>query len=336
MSQRTYPQAGYLQPNYSSTNSITCSVQSINILYKKNLPLENRYQIHSPYTNEKLVNGGNVAGPSQYQLNMRRKAEILQYKNNSSNNAKLTKAQSFSQSMRGNTKRNNINNSSDCFSATPSTSSGIPGPLTFLKFDNSIPLYMYNESNPLSISDEKIQLPTWNVSTEQDIFIPYDTLTNFFSLYIHVVENTFTTFNFQFPVSLYLQGTNATPIIESTDFKVDQFDFKVLFDKQPLNITFDSNFNTLENNYISVSDASGDFFAIQYIGMLSITNLRLPTQYGFVYDFAFNFVTSNINIPGYTKGVFINSSGPAQSSLNCNIISNHSSANFQQLLIEEI
>ena len=93
---------------------------------------------------------------TKYQLDMRRKAEILKYNKNNKTN-KMTKAQEWSSIVNGNGPVNQsrinaiINNNNpecpdDLLIPTPTSSSDIPGPIINLVYDETVPLYNYNKN----------------------------------------------------------------------------------------------------------------------------------------------------------------------------------------------
>lgn len=92
---------------------------------------------------------------TKYQLDMRRKAEILKYKSNKQNSKtnNLTKTQIYVNAVNG---YNNIGKSTvdkilngettcpnDDLIPTPTSSSDIPGPIIYLINDETVPLYNY-------------------------------------------------------------------------------------------------------------------------------------------------------------------------------------------------
>ena len=92
---------------------------------------------------------------TKYQLDMRRKAEILKYKSNKQNSKtnNLTKAQIFVNVVKGynNMGQSTVNKISkgeitcpnDDLIPTPTSSSDIPGPIIYLINDETVPLYNY-------------------------------------------------------------------------------------------------------------------------------------------------------------------------------------------------
>lgn len=95
---------------------------------------------------------------TQYQLDMRRKAEILKYKNNisSTKTSDPTKKQNFSYIVNRNARGGVPASLSQQCSQTddgastplPSYYSGVPGPITMLFNDPTIPLYKYSSAIP--------------------------------------------------------------------------------------------------------------------------------------------------------------------------------------------
>ena len=305
---RTFPKAGYLQTDVS--NILCGSAINTRNTYIKNQPKPIRLKITSPYTGKLLEQGGSST-VTQEQLDMRRKVEILQHKKNSSNNARLTKSQAFSRLINAPFRQRAQQNSTDGCKNKPtlSTSADVPGPPIVLQLDENVELYNYAEPQQArSIFESEETIQPWNVNVNTNVFADNDVATNLFTLYINRIENTFTSYSFQFPIALYIQGNASGTTSES--FHIRNFSFQVLFDGAPLEISFSSNIAELQNRYLTITNetnaTNGDFFAYQYIGVLEINNLTLPTQYGFVYDFSFKFQISTISTINANTGVFMN------------------------------
>lgn len=111
----------------------------------------NRIEISSPYQNNNVT---------AYDLNMRRKIEILKYNNSTTTNqinSKLTKKQQYVNNTRNNNNNITSTNITTCNSiSTPSSSADIPGPLTYLTLDKNVPLY--NFKSHLTRNYEEIKL----------------------------------------------------------------------------------------------------------------------------------------------------------------------------------
>ena len=143
-----------LSQNLISTNA--CKSQSyINlVLQRKRAQLYNipptRYDnlVTNPYIKINPSTGNFL---TNFDVSMRRKAEILKYSNNTSSTKSnnLTKAQIWSQIVNGKSNRQYsqayINSNPapcpDTIVYTPSTASGVPGPPVLLYEDDNVPLY---------------------------------------------------------------------------------------------------------------------------------------------------------------------------------------------------
>lgn len=121
---------------------------------------------------------------TQYQLDMRRKIEILKYDSNRSTTKtnNFTKAEKWKQLVSkklqartySNEYFNNVNNQNtidiSCdLVPTPSTACDIPGPLFYLQLDTNVPLYNYShELINVGIIDEQTQ-KQWDLTTYYDV-----------------------------------------------------------------------------------------------------------------------------------------------------------------------
>jgi hypothetical protein len=174
--------------------TIDCSAVSSVILQRKenalyNIP-PNRYSLQSPYPSF-----------SQTQLNMRRKVEILKYTNNGQGSAKgnrLSKNQEWSILARGSgnsgLSQNAILSSStstttciaDELKITSNDKCDVPGPLIYLQYDPTVPLYNFTASTPITsglpISNSNgssTDIAIWKAYTTNTLFFDDETLWTF-------------------------------------------------------------------------------------------------------------------------------------------------------------
>lgn len=119
----------------TTNDEIIC--KSIQNDISNNTYVKNRLEIVSPYP---LYD--------EYELNMRRKAEILKYNNNK--NISNTKKQKNANSLKGYKQYNILTNNCEYIDELkvykPSYYSNVPGN-TLLYYNKNIPLYKYNSSN---------------------------------------------------------------------------------------------------------------------------------------------------------------------------------------------
>ncbi len=182
-----------------------------------------RTEIISPY-------GGQY---TQYDLNMRRKAEILKYAGNQSStktNA-LTKREKFALLARGNSARaypSTINVDAACaqnlaqIQYTPSYYSDVPGPTTLLYEDDSVPLYMFatNERN-YGILETSDTGEFQNVGVPNIEYLPTTPVAE--SLLLTQIVRPFVNYpyySFQLlcPIGIHIKGTASSPPPTSLSF----------------------------------------------------------------------------------------------------------------------
>ena len=287
---------------------------------------------------------------TQDQLNMRRKAEILQYqpKKQSTQQNGITKSQKFAQIVNGGSESNNSSTSStttcnDGIIYTPSTSCGVPGPVQNLYLDPSIPLYNYPSErtyNLIKTTDDR----KWNVTYETDVVCDIVNVTesSLASIYIRDgIDEKDYTFTLSIPVNIVLAGTNTSRGYD-LDFSRNVVDIALNnatvyvyyndislntsgISKQVVPSTDRSNVSDLSLNTIGTADNTA-FSANVFSGELVFGNIQLYTAPGYVYDFKVS-INGNLDVndPDYIESdyfspmsyaVVLNSTS-ADSSYNC-------------------
>ena len=248
------------------------------------------------------------------ELDMRRKVEVLKYNANNSNTQtnRFTKAEIFAQAVSGkyqqrtysnlyiteNIVNNQLNACPTVF--TPTSASGVPGPVVYLYEDNNVPLYKYtaNIDANYGILTQGINPydKTWDYTTTETNKIATDSkgtiITSIFILYQDVYVKTF---SIQVPIGLSFSGkttatatTSANTITIQTAFTNTSFPTVPYYNtdivNQPPNKTITYNF-TSRQIVITVDKLNSiNFNGICYLGTLTISNITLPIQKGFIYD----------------------------------------------------
>lgn len=247
-----------------------------------------RYEgVASPYLQNISMKG---RPPTQQELDMRRKAEILQY--NKNNNSKLTGKQKYTQivsavrTRRGATDVSGNLFISDCpndlYIPTPSSSSDVPGPVIMLYYDPAIPLYKYADNT--SINGEVIY-PTqpWSYSIANDIPIyttingvnTYNEMTDLLRIAIIKPNDTTIRLNMTIPVGVRVVGTaNTTATLSSANVEI-------AYNKMPLSIVEPT--ISIATSTITITKTGSSFEATQYLGTAVITDLRLPAYAGYIF-----------------------------------------------------
>jgi hypothetical protein len=278
-----------------------------------------RYTPISPYN-------GSI---TQYDLDMRRKAEILKYNKNS--NGKFTKKQSWAQTVAGSLQRRTysqtaiqyISSGGQCEDVStlpmPTSSSGVPGPVINLYYDPAIPLYNYSTTPQAYGTENYEDNDMWLVKSDSNINSLTPTV---FTLNIRKpIDKTVYSYSFSVPIALYISGYNINQISGSdvsgnftVAISVDSVSVK--YGGQPIIITQPTisyanliqNVAGKTNSYIN----EGTFNGILYIGTIAVSNLVLLTNPETTYDILFNYKVeflTQTNIYNIKASLYTNFSG---------------------------
>jgi hypothetical protein len=243
---------------------------------------------------------------TQEQLNMRRKAEILQYNANNQNTKQngTTQKQAFSYLVNNphiSASTNSLINRKVCdrnLLPIPTSSSDVPGPIMDLYMDPSIPLYNYNDNRSYNLY---IQTDTreWNIFTYTDVEMSSTDDKTIMSIYIRDgIKKDYTTFSLIEPVAITVSGTNNTITDYDLDFSrntvsitVTQVIFQIHYNNTPIQtITVNNPTNAQTTNKLSVmylnttNSGSYPFSANIFIGNLELNDIFLYTPPGIIYD----------------------------------------------------
>ena len=263
------------------------------------------------------------------QLDMRRKAEILKYNGNASNSKtnNFTKVEKYKQLVSGKSSfsQENLlsiaNGTITCnvntIIPTPTSSCDVPGPVISLYLDPSIPLYHYtNPTNYGVINSQDNSL--WTTYTTPDVQMEQNTITELFSIYIH---NSITqpryTYTFSTPVSIYVKGqaTTTNYYVNATINNVYiyvYYNSTLVVTNDPNMIGTSTSVPIITSDFISLgvkTTTTSSFSAVFYSGVLTISNIELFVQPGFIYDVKLVFgltLTYNKNITIYSYGTYCN------------------------------
>jgi len=240
---------------------------------------------------------------------------------------------------------------------TPSSSSGVPGPIVNLYLDENVPLYNYasNTRNYAIINTQTTD--QWNTFTTTDISFNDNIVTTLFKLVINnPIAKTSYVYNIQTPISLYFRGNllptaySSSVNLRNNTVKIQNISITVLYNDQQ--IVFDASKNQVPifspvTNYETIGfDVSmspyNSYRGIKgqiYLGMLNVSNINLQTQPGYIYDVKLTFtMASTLNafylsyFSDFTSGILCNSSNTQTSNTNCTIKNNFFSQRSNFLL----
>ena len=377
-----------------------------------------RYNIVSPYNGKY----------TQFQLDMRRKAEVLQYKNNASSTKtnNLTRSQIWTQMARGNSNTQisnfpsvnltiidylgnyqtiniqypntirqspstqyllgsdgnilrdpfgkplinknayrivgqngyydihiNVNDAASCAQdasiLTPTTSSDVPGPIMYLNYDETVPLYNYSKKTASFSYDTTLpNANKWLFNPDTNILLNNGSIKSFLSLLItSQIDQSSYNYSLRIPFSMFITGTNISegvfndpsnnPIyfpnlvlgINSLVFNVKYSEKELTFQNNPtISIQCYNNINNgNHNNPVSLeyndgvynvpntanlyplqldvsfsvppTNVNDSYYANVYSGIIDISNILLPTEPGYIYDFYLQMNTTNIQFITY-------------------------------------
>ncbi len=260
-------------------------------------------------------------GLTPYQLDMRRKAEILQYKKNDTGST--TKKQSFVNVVKGASQRRtysktyieNLSGNTSC-PPTISTAANIPGPAFYLFLDPTVPLYNYVISSTYATENSEDTETKWIYDNNYNIISNFPKL---FTLNIQKpIDQNLYTYTFSTSIGLHVTGNSIghPDIVDisgtfSTKIFTSDINIEVRYGNVPITlisepiITFGAGF---------ITDLSGNSFSYKtpntfggniYLGNMTVSNLSLVTSPGFTYDIYVKYIPSNTfeNIDNYNSTV---------------------------------
>uniref|UniRef100_A0A6C0DSJ0 Uncharacterized protein n=1 Tax=viral metagenome TaxID=1070528 RepID=A0A6C0DSJ0_9ZZZZ len=296
---------------------------------------------------------------TKQQFDMRRKAEILKYKNPTQSN-RQTRAQRWANIVNGKAQSNSypdihltqkrvdsfgnvtytpitvkypdyytsvydISNHGfvytivpnarlcvqDLLIPTPTSSSDVPGPIMNLYYDANVPLYNYVNNRNYGILNNDSKSSMWKIISPENTLVPNSVQTHVMYLYIKDgIDNPAYLFNIDIPIAMYIGAVTeynytsapsdfnitASLNINSSDIVVYYNDLAVQTNnlKSP-NYKINSHpVNTTTTSFSFDVSYNSSYQAIYNIGTLSLSNLLLYTQPGYIYDIQ---ITCTINAP---------------------------------------
>jgi hypothetical protein len=289
-----------------------CRQRQIFLMATASLP-KNRIEMQaSPYVNTSYT---------QSKLDMRRKAEILQHNRNASKIGGLSQSQKYANAINKNAKAVTTTCGSDLYLPSLSSSCDVPGPVITLQYDKDIPLYNYAKNTDAYgiLAPDTIGKWVDEVYNNIPAFTGIET-TFINSLAIGVLDTNPTSFTINVPIGIYVEGI-ATGASATGSVKLSSVVITVYYNNALVTLTtaptIRLNGDVLANSPTSqyTVDMSGPSFSgSQYIGNLSISNLVLPTQYGFVYTIKIKCTTSVTSQVGtytnFKSGAIVNLTTP--------------------------
>jgi len=308
--------------NQLSIQSI-CDQRRQQSLYNKPLA---RIEMVSPYE---------TTNYTKFDLDMRRKVEVLKYQKGSTKGNTLTKKQQWSQIINGNTPSLSTSSTSDntCIiqnKPMPLSASNVPPDrnVSVLYNDETVPLYNFINpiytraygftNNPINVISVFQQNILSNINCESNISNKIASIVfsenadmNVYTLSIHNI-----------PLALYIQGDLSGTQINlniPNDAVINSIQLNAYYndnlvpDRSVYRYTYSPtilksyDLDISANTYLDGTTFKG----IQYIGNVSISNILLYTSPGFIYDFKLKvnlsyFTARNPEIPSMHASIIAN------------------------------
>jgi hypothetical protein len=300
---------------------------------------------------------------TKFELDMRRKSEILKYSSNrmATQTNNLTKAQKFAQAVTGSYQQRtfsqefiqqNTNNGvlticpPGTIIKTSTTASDVPGTPIMLYDNPEIPLYNFvNDTNtPYAIINQELNPYSsgFNYSNKTNVLQnDRDTPITIFTLYFLNVSSPYYRFSFITPISLnftgnYLEGiTSPYSTGDSVTINLSSISLTILYSFSAVALISTPDDTFLYNTSMTVDISNNNissFSGTCYFDTVTFSNIILPSNLGYIYDFQlnikYNITPNEVYVQNYkipTIISYFNASTPSTPSLtNCIISGNHS------------
>lgn len=212
------------------------------------------------------------------QLDMRRKAEILQYPQNATSQSTAVKRWAWLVKQNKRT----VYCEDITTKPKPSSSSDVPGPVILLYKDRAVPLTMYRNDQYIRFTDVPYTDYNfeWEISPIHDVIEPNSASAKIGHLSIIQPNSTSMVFQTTIPVSLSFQANFMRTMfssISAIDMLVESATLHLYYNDKPVS-TINPDVSFLDRLTISVSDSKdGPISAIKYIGSLTVPNISLNT-----------------------------------------------------------
>lgn len=230
-----------------------------------------RYTLLSPYFSDSSTNA--PFNKQQFDLDMRRKAEILKYDKQSSQTNNLTNSQKWSKMASAKRVMRRTPDSTSCVNMlVPTSSSGVPGPIVYLYEDPSMNLYNYKKnyaaypaSQLLPVDIYLLQLVNDAYSAQQDasmqLNIIYRDISGVYTQILNFNNDSMKVYidnSNRYDASANVDASNITYIYDKTNGYV--YDIEVN-NKPGVRIMYLSNIFPLTSNdfiYLAITSAKYD------------------------------------------------------------------------------
>ena len=261
---------------------------------------------NSPYDK---INPNTNLPYTKFDLDMRRKAEILKYSSSrmSTQTNNLTKAEKFAQAVNGyyqqrtfsqaylaaNTQNNVVEICPPgVIVKTPTSASDVPGPIMMLYDDPTIPLYnlINTTNNSYGILNVEANPQPWDYTSAVDV-IYNNAPVDIFTIFMINMDTPFYIYSFVTPISISFEGVRDTTAQfpsgnnNTLQLKIDHIEVTIYYSYSQVTtkIPVTSSVNTTPIT-ISLTPGATSFSGSCYMGLVNVSNIMLPASLGYIYD----------------------------------------------------
>jgi hypothetical protein len=297
-----------------------------------NVPLT-RFTPENPYSSGKFT---------KTQLDMRRKAEILKYSPNKSatqtNN--LTKKELFALLAKGNSTvsqslldKARIQCAVESQTPMPTSSSDVPGPVTYLYTDETVPLYNYSNYNTRSYPDYvDTNTDPWQFVVKPDTLVYSNGTSNVYYLIIqNNINQPLYYYTITTPIGLSIDGSTP-PNFRLANIAVTIVSMSLLiYYGDSLVNTVDVSADQISNfgfilNLENTGSSTSHFSATRFVGNVVFSNIALFTKptysYSFVLSATLSVSPSNTLIVSNYVAIIANMTNIVNNSIGCTFNAN--------------
>lgn len=257
-------------------------------------------------------------GFTKEQLDMRRKAEVLQY--NKLSNGKITNNKRWVNVVNGKEQRRKYSSydlrriadgngepcQSDLYIPTLTTESGVPGPPIYLQYDPTIPLYNYSSQQAAYGTQTVDNITKWLLAFDTDIRGNTAKVT---TLNVQPgIDAQFYNYSLTTSIAFDISGTCTQDSSFNVNIPTQNIILQIKYGNQPVlmrsnpTVAFDAAMDVSGSAFYN-STVNGAFSGTIYMGNMTISNIVLPATPGNTYDFIITYV------PSYDDGLHITTFG---------------------------
>lgn len=246
---------------------------------------------------------------TKYQLDMRRKVEILKYSSNrmSSRTNNLTKSQKWANSVSGITtavSSSSISSTKEC-KVLPSLSSScdIPGPVFQLYEDINVPLYKFKqEQNSYSIYPDA-SLLKWSNKVNNNVYIKANTDETINTIITRLPSNSFKyIYTVNIPIALTFNANLTNTNIDELKLSINKILLRVYYNNDII-LTYDVT-SQIPSYIYEVKLPEGilysNFTLNAFLGNIRYNNIILSNEKQYIYDIKLYVEYSLISENGFT------------------------------------